>query len=68
MLEYDHKANRHAYEATFYVNPYEVRATQSTLMGRSEVENIAKEYDYLFTGQNQDILDINLNFNLAFYN
>lgn len=68
MLEYDHKANRHAYEATFYVNPYEVRATQSTLMGRSEVENIAKEYDYLFTGQNQDILGINLNFNLAFYN
>ena len=66
MLEYDEKANRHAYEATYIVEPYEVRAVQ--LVGRSEIENIAKEYDYLFTGKNQDILDLAIKFDLAFYN
>lgn len=68
MLEYDARANRHAYEATFYVNPFASPGHQSPSAGRSEIENIAKEYDYLFTGNNQDILNLNVKFDLAFYN
>jgi len=68
MLEYDEKANRHAYEATFIVAPYETAGHQSPSAGRSEIENIAKVYDYLFTGKNQDILDLSIKFDLAFYN
>jgi len=68
MLEYDEKANRHAYQATYIVSPYESAGQQSPYISRSEIENIAKEYDYLFTGNNQDILDLDVKFDLAFYN
>ena len=68
MLDYDEKANRHAYEATFIVAPAETAGQQSASIGRSEIENIAKEYDYLFTGKNQDILNLDIKFDLAFYN
>jgi len=68
MLEYDEKANRHAYEATFIVAPAETAGQQSANIGRSEIENVAKEYNYLFTGKNQDILNLDIKFDLAFYN
>lgn len=68
MLEYDTKANRHAYQATYIISPFETAGHQSPSVSRSEIENIAKEYDYLFTGKNQDILDIDIKFDLAFYN
>jgi hypothetical protein len=68
MIKYDEKANRFSYEATYNVTPYEVRGQQSTAMGKSDVDSIAKEYDYLFTGKNQDIIDLDIKFNLAFFN
>jgi len=68
MLAYDSRANRHAYEATYYVSPYASPGHQSATLGRSEITNIAKEYDYLFTGNNQDILNLDVKFDLAFYN
>ena len=68
MLEYDDKANRHAYEATYIVTPAETAGQQSGNIGRSEIENVAKVYDYLFTGKNQDILELDIKFDLAFYN
>ena len=68
MLEYDEKANRHAYLATYEVRPFETAGHQSPNISRSEITKIAKEYDYLFTGKNQDILDIDIKFDLAFYN
>jgi len=68
MLEYDPKANRHAYKATYHVMPYATAGQQSPSVSRSEIENIAKEYDYLFTGQNQDIIDLDIKFDLAFFN
>lgn len=68
MLNYDEKANRHAYEATYIVAPYETAGQQSASVGRSEIENVAKEYNYLFTGKNQDILNLDIKFDLAFYN
>jgi len=68
MLKYDEKANRFAYEATYNVTPYEVRGQQSTAMGKTDIDSIVKEYDYLFTGKNQDITELDIQFNHAFYN
>jgi len=67
MKEYDEEANRHSYEVTYIVSPYTKPATRSCLGGRSPTTNIAKEYDYLFTGKNQDIESLDIRFNLAYF-
>jgi len=68
MLEFDPKANRHAYEVTYYVKPYEIRGQGNSLAYQQKPKYIAKEYNYYFTGDNQDIIDLDIEFNLAFYN
>ena len=70
MLEYDPKANRHAYEATYFVTPFQTSGHASPNISDTDptTVNVAKEYNYLYTGANQDILDLNLEFNYAFYN
>ena len=67
MGEFDTKANRHAYKVTFIISPYETSSTFSDKSKKSPPKNIARHYNYLFTGKNQDILDLNIKFNLAFY-
>ena len=37
-------------------------------MGKTEIDSVVKEYDYLFTGKNQDIIELDIKFNHAFYN
>ena len=31
------------------------------------IKTIAREYDYIFTGKNKDILDFDINYNFAFF-
>ena len=58
---------------TYIVTPYRIHIShlpnyQSLKYDFSKVESlIFREYDYLYTGQNTDILKFNLNFNTLFY-
>jgi hypothetical protein len=67
MGDYDPAAGRHAYKVRFEVIPSDVRATRFNEMGKIDIKSVAKEYNYLFTGDNQDILSLDLKFDLAFY-
>ncbi len=66
MKEYDPKANRHAYKVTYYVSPYKKPSTKQ--FPGSPATSIAKNYNYMFTGENYDILELDIKFDLAFYN
>ena len=68
MKGYNAEKLRHAYKATFYVTRYAVPALSSKMAPLSKIENVAKEYNYWFTGKNYDILDLDIKFNLAYYN
>jgi len=68
MKEYNAEKLRHAYKATYHVTRYAVPATPSNITPLSRIENVAKEYNYWFTGKNYDILDLDIRFNLAYYN
>jgi hypothetical protein len=68
LLEFDPLANRHAYEATFHVQRYAVKGQADTVVGQALPTNIAKDYNYLFTGKNLDILELDMEFNLVFFN
>jgi hypothetical protein len=68
MGAYDELAQRHSYSVVYYVTPYLKPGHQSDLTGSSPASSIAKQYNYLFTGENQDILELDIKFNLAFFN
>lgn len=58
----------------YAVHPYSINEaltngpTQRPRNVQSLKNSAAKEYNYYYTGENEDILDFNINFNLAFFN
>lgn len=73
LLEYDAKigdyAKRYIYRVALYkvhssvfTNPNAVPAGYDQLS-----KSIVKQYDYIYTGQNNDILKFNIDLNMAFY-
>ena len=64
--EFDPYANRHAYIATFNVDSYTTQGQAEQTVAQAAPTNILKEYDYIFTGKNRDIIDLDLDFNLVF--
>ena len=73
LLEFDQIRNMRARKYIYRVVPFKVsgaifqNATSAT-PGQPKLERIlAKRYDYLFTGQNNDIIKFDLQFNGQFY-
>lgn len=73
LLEFDQIRNMRARRYIYRVVPFKVsgaifqNATSAT-PGQPQLERIiAKRYDYLFTGQNNDIIKFDLQFNGQFY-
>lgn len=56
---------------TFYVEPYKIHAYNLPLPGISSGDNfkafVFKTYNYIFTGENINILDLNINYRLAYF-
>lgn len=58
---------------TYVVSPYKIHYTRIPLFGSEQVEEeklkklALREYNYIYTGQNVDVLDFKLNFNTLFY-
>lgn len=55
----------------FTVEPYKVHAYSLSIPGVSTGENfknfVFKTYNYIFTGENVDVLDLNINYRVAYY-
>ena len=69
--DFDKKTRQHPKEITYFVHPYKIHIYRLTKPGWSfgGADNIKvkKKYDYIFTGQNNDILDLDINYKVAFY-
>lgn len=65
---FDFSRNTYAKEITYYVKPYEVPYNERPDVPKKKViPDPVKRYDYIFTGQNTEILDFNLDFNTMYY-
>jgi hypothetical protein len=63
IKSFDQKQNRYAYDIVFYVKKFKV-SNKYPYAPRGKVPGYVKKYDYIFTGKNNDILDLSLDFNL----
>ena len=56
---------------TFHVEPYKVHAYSLAIPGVSTGQNfksfVFKTYNYIFTGDNVDVLDLNIDYKVAYY-
>ena len=60
------QANNYFVIRPYYVDQY--KAFPETVGGvKYNIKTIAREYDYIFTGKNKDILDFDINYNFAFF-
>lgn len=64
-LGYNKNLNSYIYKTTYFIKPYQVTSNHSEGV-RPKPEGQVKEYNYIFTGKNIDILDFKLNFNLLY--
>ena len=62
IKKFDQKQNKYAYDIVFYVKKFKV-ANKHPYAARGKVPGYVKKYDYIFTGQNNDIIDLNLELN-----
>ena len=73
LLEYDPLIGEFAKKFTFRVVPYNVHSTvfsnpSATPVGYKEIEKkIVKEYNYIYTGKNIDVLKFDIEINNLFY-
>lgn len=67
--EFDDKRNTYQKTITYYVTPYQVYNTKypDAPMKTPEKDKWAKQYNYIFTGLNDQIIDFNVDFNTLFY-
>ena len=68
--EFDKLRRRYQRTVTYKVTTYFRYGEINPYVGQATVDKglIAKDYNWLFTGKNQDIIDINLQYNLVYFN
>lgn len=69
--QFDKKTRQHPKIITYFVEPYKIHIYRLTKPGSSaggaDDIKVKKKYDYIFTGQNNDILDLDINYKIAYY-
>lgn len=65
--KYCNVRKKYSREITYYVVPYTVYNTKTTIGPQGQAENPIKDYNYLYTGKNLDIIDFNIDFNFLYY-
>jgi hypothetical protein len=66
---YDKKRNTHQKTITYHVDPYVIYNTKypDAPVGLPPANKWSKEYNYIYTGLNQQIIDFSIDFNTMFY-
>ena len=67
LTEYDSATNFFSREVTFKVEKYEYKGLDHPSFGQASPDNIVKTYNYIYTGQNKDVVKVNLDFHMAFF-
>jgi hypothetical protein len=66
---YDKKRNTHQKTVTYHVDPYVIYNTKypDAPVGLPPADKWSKEYNYIYTGLNQQVIDFSIDFNTMFY-
>ena len=67
LSKFDVKKGVYSKKITYYVYPYEIHNTKFPDAPKSEPKLISKEYHYMYTGKNDSILSLDLDFDTMFY-
>ena len=65
--DWDDKRKVYQKTITFMVKKYDYANTKYPEAAKSKPKNIQREYNYIYTGLNQQILDFTIDFNTMFY-
>jgi hypothetical protein len=67
IVDFDVERNEYAKETTYYISKYSYFNSKSPNLPKSDPPGAVKEYNYIYTGKNIDILDFSIDFDTAFY-
>ena len=71
LSQFDNKRQTNAKLIKFVVEPYRVHAYSLAIPGVSTGDNfksfVYKTYNYMFTGDNVDVLDVNINYKYSYF-
>ena len=67
ILKFDAMRNSFAKEITYHIVKFSTNNKKIPEANQGQLTKYAKEYDYYFTGKNSDVMDLALDFNLAYY-
>ena len=67
--QWDTSRNFWAMDIAYYVTPYDLKGQDSQNFGQAKVDKneIVKSYDYLYSGNNKDVLNVEINYQMAFF-
>lgn len=65
IREYDPTQNRYGMDIVFYVKPYNLSA-KHPFYPKGRVPGFVKKYDYIFTGKNKEVIDLQIDFNTLY--
>lgn len=69
--QYDNITKQHPKTITYYIEPYKMHVFRlvkpGISLGGQKNVMVKKIYDYIFTGKNIDILDLDINYKVAYY-
>ena len=65
----DKGTNYYQREITYYVSPYTLRGQDAPGFGQQQVQKseIVKLYEYIYSGNNRDVIDVNIEYQMAFF-
>jgi hypothetical protein len=63
---YDPARQQYAYEIVYYVKPWTVNS-KHPYAPQGRTPGFVKEYNYIFTGKNKDVIDLQLDFDMLYY-
>lgn len=67
IKKFDPQTNTFARIITYYVMPYIIRNALLPDAPQEKAKYPTKIYNYMYTGENNDIIDLNIEFNVTFY-
>lgn len=67
LLDFDPYRNDYAKETTFHIVPYSYKNTKEPNLPKSKISGAVKEYNYIYSGKNIDIIELAIDFDSAYY-
>ena len=67
LKNFDNRTNKWSKKIIYVVKKYEVPNAKHSYGSAAMANGTVKRYDYIYTGQNNDIIDLKLDFDMTFY-